>query len=244
MTAKKILLICWCILSISACAVKDHSPDSFKNYTARQLLRMGEVAVTKKNYNEATKYFEAIDALYPFDQEAEQGKLSVIYAYYKAEDYASALAAANRYIRLYPEGKHTDYVYYMKGVVNFVKDQTLLHKIYPRTPENLDVTNLRDSFIIFSEMLNRFPKSVYARDAAKKMVYARDLLAEHELNIARYYFERKAYIAAANKASYVVKHFTGAPQVKSALEIMVKSYRALGLAKQESDALRVLQLNF
>jgi len=244
MKIKKILFACFCILSISACAVKDYSPNDFKNYTAKQILQKGEQALAKRDYSEATKYFEAIDALYPFDPEAEQGQLNVIYAYYKAEDYASALAASNRYIHLYPEGEHTDYVYYMKGVINFDKDHTLIQKIYPRKPESLDVTNLHDAFGNFDELLKKFPKSIYAKDAEKRMLYVRNLLAEHELHIAKFYFDRKAYIASANRASYIVKHFEGAPQIKDALKIMVKSYRFLNLDKQANDALRILKLNF
>ncbi len=241
---KKILLIGFCALGIVACAAKDYSPNDFKDYTAKQILQKGEAALAKRDYTEATRYFEAIDALYPFDPEAEQGQLNAIYAYYKAEDYASTLAAANRYIHLYPEGKHTDYAYYMKGVANFDKDRTLLQRVYPKKPESLDVTNLHEAFLNLGELLNKFPKSVYVKDAEKRMLYVRNLLAEHEYQIARFYFDRKAYIAAANRASYVVKHFEGAPQVKDSLKIMVKSYRFLDLDKQAHDAERILRLNY
>ncbi|MBU0745052.1 MAG: outer membrane protein assembly factor BamD [Gammaproteobacteria bacterium] len=244
MKINKILPICFCALIISGCASKDYSPNDFKKYTAKQILAGGEQAIAKRDYKEAIRYFEAIDALYPFNPEAEQGQLDVIYAYYKAEDNASALAAANRYIHLYPEGAHTDYAYYMKGVVNFDKDRTMLKKIYPLKIEKLDVTNLQDAYINFSELLKRFPLSVYAKDTEKRMLYVRNLLAEHELDIAEFYYARKAYVASANRASYIVQHFEGTSQVKRALKIMIKSYRALNLDKQANDALRVFNLNF
>ncbi|OGT09217.1 MAG: hypothetical protein A2V89_01365 [Gammaproteobacteria bacterium RBG_16_37_9] len=244
MNIQKILLTCFCALILSACSTKDYSPDVYKKYTAKQILKNGEQALSKHNYNEAVKYFEAIDALYPFDPEAQQGQVDVIYAHYKAEDYASALASASRYIHLYPEGKHTDYAYYMKGVANFDKDKTLLQRLYPRKQENLDVSNLQAAFINFGEFLKRFPKSVYAKDAEKRMHYVRNLLASHELYIAKFYFDRKIYVAAVNRASYIVQHFEGAPQIKDALRIIIKSYRALGIDKQANDALRVFQLNF
>jgi outer membrane protein assembly factor BamD len=244
MNIKKILCICFGALLISACAVKDYSPDSFKNYTAKQILKGGENAMAKRDFSEATRYFEAIDALYPFDPEAEKGQLDAIYAYYKAEDYASALAAASRYIHLYPEGEHTDYVYYMKGIVSFDKDRTFLQKLYPRKVESLDVSNLREAFFDFNELIKRFPHSVYAKDAEKRMLYIRNLLAERDFSIAKFYFDRKAYVAAANRASYVVQHFAGSYQVKDALRIMIKSYQALGLDKQADDAMRVFELNF
>lgn len=244
MNIEKKLFICFCALMISACSTRDYGSSVFQNQTAKQILKGGEQAVAKGDYSGATKYFEAIDALYPFDPEAKQGQLDVIYAYYKAEDYASALAAADRYIHLYPEGEQTDYAYYMKGVINFDKDRTFLQRLYPRKPECLDVSNLREAFINFGALIKRFPKSKYVKDSEKRMLYVRNLLADHELYIARFYFKRKAYIASSNRASYIVKHFTGAPQVKDALKIMVKSYQALGIKKQADDARRILNLNF
>lgn len=244
MNIKKKIIICFLVLIISACTTKEYGPSSFQNLTAKQILKGGERVVAKGDYSGSVKYFEAIDALYPFDPEAKQGQLNIIYAYYKAEDYASALGAANRYIHLYPEGKDTDYAYYMKGVVNFDKDRAFFQKLYPRKPEHLDVSNLRKAFVNFGELIKRFPNSKYVKDSEKRMHYIRNLLAEHELNIARFYFKRKAYIAASNRASHIVKHFKGASQVKDALKIMIKSYRELGIKKQADDAVRVLRLNF
>jgi len=244
MKIKKILFICFAGLIISGCGTKDLDPSSFKNYTAKQILVGGEKAISRHEYSESVKYFEAIDALYPFDPESQQGQLDSIYAYYKAADHASAIAAANRYIHLYPEGEHTDYAYYMKGIVNYDKEQSLLHRFYPRQQENLDVSNLREAFFSFGELLKKFPQSIYAGDAEKRMYYIRNMLAQHELHIAEFYYDRKAYIAAANRASLIVKHFGGVPQAKEALKIMFKSYNALGVTKQAADTKRIFNLNF
>ena len=244
MNMKKILLVSLCLLMVVACSHKDYGSSDFKSYTAAQILKGGERALAKGDFTAAVKYFEAIDALYPFDPEARQGQLNSIYAYYKAEDHASALAAANRYIHLYPEGKNSDYAYYMKGIVNFDKDRGFLSSLYPRKPGYLDISGLKEAFANFAMMLKRFPKSVYAKDAEKRMLYIRGLLAENELYIAEFYFKRKAYIAAANRAGYIVKHFKGAPQVKEALKIMIKSYSELGATKQANDAFRIFKLSF
>jgi outer membrane protein assembly factor BamD len=236
--------MCFCATMLAACAAKVSGPEAFKNYTAKQILTSGETALAKHSYKEAIKYFEAIETLYPFDQEAQKGQLDMIYAYYKVDDYASALAAADRYIHLYPVGKYTDYVYYMKGRVNFEKDRNWLQKIYTRHSEELDLVSLQESFTDFETLIKLFPKSFYAKDAEKRMLHIRDLLAKRELQIAKFYFDRNAYIAAANRASYIVQHLEGAPQVADALKVMIKSYRALGADKQADDALRLLNLNF
>lgn len=244
MKIKRVIVLFLIALIGSACTTKDYSPSDFKKYSAKQILAGGEKVMAKGNYSDAIKYFEAVDALYPFDPEVEQSQLRAIYAYYKAEDFASAIAAANRYIQLYPEGKHTDYAYYVKGLANFDKDKTFLQKFHPVHPEKLDVTNLKDAFSSFNELVKNFPHSAYAKDAKQRMVYIRDLLAKHELDIAQFYFKRKAYVAAANRANYVVKYFDETREVKEALKIMIKSYRALNLDKQARDAARVFNLNF
>jgi outer membrane protein assembly factor BamD len=240
----KLLTVFLCSLLLISCATKDLDGEFFKNYTAKQLLNFGETAIAKNNFKDSIKYFEAIDSLYPFDPEAQQGQLDVIYAYYKTEDYASANAAANRYINLHPVDQHADYAYYIKGVINFEKDRSLLQKVYTRKLAELDPTNLQEAFTNFEDLIKKFPKSIYAKNSAKHMLYIRNLLAEHELQIANFYFERKAYVAAVNRASYIVKHIGNAPQVPEALKLMIKSYRALGAANQANNALRILQLNF
>ena len=241
---KKLFVYFCASIMLTACATKVSGPEAFKNYTAKQILAGGEAALAKHNYKEAAMHFEAIEALYPFDLEAQRGQLGMIYAYYKADDYASALATADRYIHLYPAGKHTDYAYYMKGIVNFEKDRNWLQKIYTRHSEELDLVSLQESFADFEILVKRFPKSFYAKDAEKRMLHIRDMLAKRELQTAKFYFDRNAYIAAANRASYIVKHLEGASQMADALKIMIKSYRALGADKQASDTLRILNLNF
>jgi outer membrane protein assembly factor BamD len=244
MNLLKILFTCFLLLLAVACATKDQGASAFKNYTAKQLLTEGELNLKKNNYNDALKRFEALDALYPFDAEAKQGQLDAIYAYYKTDDYASALAASDRYIHLHPDGEHADYAYYMKGVTNFDRDRNWMQKIYSKDPQELDLSNLREAFVDFDDLIRLFPNSIYVKDAQKRMYYIRSLMAEHELAIAKFYFNHKAYVAAANRASEVVAHFEGSSQVPEALKIMIKSYQALGANKQANDTLKVLQVSF
>ena len=231
-------------LFLMGCATKDHSADDFKHFTAKELLQQGGQKVAKGNYEQAAKYLEAIDALYPFDPEAKQGQLIAIYTYYKSGDHVATLAAANRYIHLHPEDTHTDYAYYMKGVVNFSKNRTAAQKLLARKLENLDISDLNESFINFSELLKKYPNSFYAKDAKKRMIYIRHLIAEHELNVAKFYLERKAYVASANRAASLIKHYPGVSQTKEALKVMLKSYGALGLKQAKEDILRIFKFNF
>lgn len=220
------------------------SAEVYKNLTAQQILTNGENALAKRSYKDATKYFEAMDALYPFSQEAQQTQLDVIYSYYKSDEVDSAISAANRYIQLYPRGVHTDYAYYLKGVINEEHGRTWYQKWRHKSLELRDTSYLQQAFLDFSDLIKLFPDSKYVTDASKRLVDIRYLLAEHELSVANYYLSHKAYVAAANRASYIVQHIPGAPQTVAALKIMVKSYRELGATVQANEALRVLQMNY
>lgn len=92
--------------------------------------------------------------------------------------------------------------------------------------------------------MSRYPASIYAADAAQRMVYLRNLLAQYELHVAEYYLRRKAYIAAINRARIIVESYGRSPVIPDALVIMAKAYRILGMNDLSDDALRVLELNY
>lgn len=232
------------LISISGCATKDIGAEAFKNMTAQQILADGEKQLASHDYKDAIKRFEAIDALYPFGPEAEQSQVDAIYAYYKADEIDAAIAAADRYIHLYPQGPHTDYAYYMKGVINFDRSKHWFQKWHPVTTEQRDLAYMQQAFVDFNDLLSLFPHSIYAKDAYEHMLSVRNYLAQHELNVANFYFMRKAYVAAANRAGYIVKHYPGAPQTFAALKVMYKSYLELGAQDQANDTLRIIKLNY
>lgn len=230
--------------SIYGCATHDTGAEAFKHLSAKQILASGEQSLAKRNYKDASKYFEAIDALYPFDKEVQQSQLNLIYAYYKDSEIDSATAAVDRYIQLYPQGEHTDYAYYMKGIISYERGRSWFQKLRSEDMEKRDVTNMQKAFVNFNDLIKNFPNSVYVRDAYERMRHIRNQLAQQELNVAQYYFERKAYVAAANRASYIVKHIEGAQQTLEALKIMIRSYRAIGATDQANDTLQIMHLNY
>jgi outer membrane protein assembly factor BamD len=231
-------------LFLVSCAETYLPEKAFKGQSAQKILKGGEKALAKNNYNNAIRNFEALDALYPFSNEAEQGQLNVIYAYYKNDDYTSALAAADRYIHLYPRSPKVPYVYYMKGMINFESGQSWIQKLYNKDLAELDLKHLREAFANFNELIREFPNSIYVKDAHERMIFIRNTLAEYEIKIAKFYFRHKAYVAAVNRASYVVKHFEGSPEVEDALIIMIKSYQKLGATSEVTETKLLLKSNY
>lgn len=195
------------------------------------------------DYERAIKYYEGLESRYPFGRYAMQAQLDVAYAYYKNDEPESAIAAADRFIKLHPRNPYVDYAYYIKGVVHFTQNLTFLSRFFPTDSSQRDPGSTLSAFNDFSELVRRFPDSEYADDARSRMIYLRNNLAMSELHIARYYMKREAYIAAANRAKKIVEKYQRTPAVKEALQILVAAYQKMDMPQLASDAERVLALN-
>jgi len=200
--------------------------------------------MANKAWDKAIKYLEKLEARYPYGRFAQQAQLDIAYCYWKNSDRASAVAAADRFIKLYPNNAHVDYAYYLKGLVNFNENSGLLSALDDPDMTERDPKGSRESFDAFSELVKRFPDSKYAADSQARMRYLVNALAQHEVHVARYYMKRGAYIAAANRAQYAVKTYPQAPAIEEAVFIMVKAYDALGMTELRDDADRVMRKNF
>jgi outer membrane protein assembly factor BamD len=241
----KLLLLPVLALFLVGCSTKLADPyKKFRTYSSAHIFEGGEKELALAHYASAAKHFEALDALYPFGPNAEQAQLEIIYAYYMAGDDASAITAADRYIRLYPRGKHVDYAYYMRGIVGFNLGLSWLQKKFHMNPASRDTSTLKQSFSSFATLSQRFPHSQYAPDSLVRMAYIRNLMAMREVGIAQFYMTRSAYVAAANRASEVVEHYQGSTSVPKALAIMVRAYRKLGLTKMADASYKLLEHNY
>lgn len=229
---------------LTGCSTTADPADAYPNETPQHIFQKGEKALRSHSYGEAIKRFEALDVQYPFGRETEIAQLHIIYAYYMKEDYASAEAAATRFILAHPISPHVDYAYYMRGLSNFYQNLGLFERLFSVNLATRDLSQIKKTFGDFSTLVERYPHSYYAPAAYQYMIYLRNMLAEHQLQVAQYYYSRAAYVAAANRASLVAKHYQGSPSVPPALVIMVKSYRALHMEENANEAMRVLQYNY
>lgn len=200
------------------------------------------------NYTEAIKLFEALEARYPYGRFAQQAQLEVAFAYYKDQEQASAIAAADRFIKLHPNHPNVDYAYYIRGLANFNDNWGILSYVTKnflnQDMSERDSKASRESFDNFRLLVSRFPDSKYTPDAKQRMAHLLNVVAMSEVHIARYYFTRKAYIAAVNRAQHALKEYPNTPAAEEALYLMMESYEALGMMDLRNDAERVLQRNF
>jgi outer membrane protein assembly factor BamD len=195
-------------------------------------------------YDKAVKYFEKLEARFPYGRYAQQAQLEVAYAYYKQEEKASAVAACDRFIRLHPNHPNVDYAYYLKGLANFNGDLGLMGYISMQDETERDPKAIAESFDALKELTTKFPESKYAPDATARMKYLVNALAAHEVHVAEYYMRRGAYVAAANRAQYALKTYADAPANEEALFIMVKAYDNMGMNDLRDDAERIMRKNF
>lgn len=239
------LIIVCLVLLLTGCSSTTSDPEVvFKGQSEYQIYTTGYHYLLKGKYSKAIKNFEGLQALYPFGAYAQQTDLYIIYAYYMDDDIASAEAAADKYTRLYPRDANADYAYYMKGLSNFEQDRGWFQRYFPTDLTYRDPGSARNSFSDFASVIQLFPESPYAPDARQHMVYLRDMYAAYELNVAHYYMIRGAYVAAANRANYVLQHYDGTPEVEDALGILVIAYDQLNLPDLAGQALEVLRYNY
>jgi outer membrane protein assembly factor BamD len=195
-------------------------------------------------WDSAIKTLERIEGRAAGTVLAQQAQLDLAYAYWRSGERAQALAAIERFIKLNPSSPALDYALYLRGVINFNDDIGVMGSLAGQDLAERDPRASRDAYQAFKQLVTQFPDSTYADDARMRMDYILNTLAEYELYVARYYFRRGAYVAAANRAQQALTDFEGAPATEEALYIMVQSYDRLGLDTLRDDANRVFQKNF
>lgn len=243
MPIRALLLILPLLFFLHACATSPDSSDEGKNWPASRLYKAGKDALKSGDYETAVKQFETLESRYPFGRFTQQAQLDVIYAYYKYDEPDSSVAAANRFIKLYPRHPNVDYAYYMRGLANSTKGASTFDNVLSLDPAERDPRPAQDAFRYFSEVVQRFPDSRYAQDAAQHIIFLRNSLARHELHAANYYLRRGAFVAAANRAKYVIENFPRTSSVNDALALMIDAYEKIGLMDLAKDAFRVLAIN-
>ena len=234
------------LLMLAGCTslTSQEKPDTTKGYSANKLFQDAQAALKGRDYAEAIKKYEVLQARYPLGRFAQQSLLESAYAYYKYDEADTALDTIDRYTRMYPRSPKMDYAIYLRGLINFNRGGGLMDKIFPRSFSDLDNVRQKESFHDFSKLLTRYPNSEYVKDATHRMKFLTNALGQSEVNIAKYYMKRSAYLAAFNRADYTIQHHQGTPAIIEALKIKTCAAKKLGKKKLAADTKRVLQLNF
>jgi outer membrane protein assembly factor BamD len=212
--------------------------------SASEMYAAAKKSLDAGNYRGAITRLERLETRYPFGEFAQQGRLDLIHAYYKAGDRESAVEAAEQFIRENPRHPSVDYAYYMKGVVEFRETDNFLTRTIRIDTGARPPAGMERSFTAFSQFLLRFPDSEYAPDARQRMIHIRNRLAEFEYKVASYYLGRGAYVAAVNRAKYVLENYQQSTWTPAALALMVDAYRRLGMEELATETEAVLRASY
>jgi len=232
------------ILLLSACIGTEQDPT--KTWSPQRFYIEAKEALDERDYETAIKHYETLEARFPYGRYAQQAQLEVAYAYYKDNEPALAIAAAERFIRLHPTHANVAYAYYLKGLINF---HDTVNPIATFLGADADVSDrdpkaARESYNTFKDLVERFPDSRYAKDAWARMGYLFEALARYEIKVAEFYLKRNAFVAALMRSKEVLKKYQQTPSVEDALGIQIIAYRKMGMTQLMNDTIRVLTTNF
>ena len=240
----RLLMALFLAAVLGGCGLLSDNKDETAGWSATKLYDAAREAQSDGAWDKAAKYYEKLEARYPYGRYAQQAQLELGYVYWKAGEAGSALAACDRFIKLHPSHPAVDYVYYLKGLVNFNEDLGWAGYISTQDPTERDPKAARAAFDAFRELTTRFPDSKYTPDAIQRMNYLVNAMASHDVHVARYYLKRGAFVAAANRAQSAIKTFPTAPAIEEAMYILVQAYDKLGMQDLRNDAERVMRKNF
>ena len=236
-----LLLIC---VALAGCNLLPEVKDETANWTAERIYKDAHESLQAANYTRAIKLFETLEGRFPYGRLAQQAILEGAYANYRQGEATTAIAACDRFIRTYPNHPNVDYAYYLKGLVNFREDQGLLGYVVETDLSERDPKMTKEAYAAFRELVTRFPGSKYAEDSAERMRYLTNALAAYEVHVARYYYNRGAYVAAVNRAQATLINYPKTPANEDALVLLMDSYDKLGMIELRDDTRRVLKQSF
>jgi outer membrane protein assembly factor BamD len=191
-------------------------------------------ALERSEFAASAKLFDEVERQHPYSVWATKAQLMAGFAHYQAGHYDDVIIAVERFIQLHPGNRDVAYAYYLKAIsyyeqiTDVVRDQLITQKA---------MTGLQ-------EILRRFPRSKYARDARLKLDLTRDHLAGKEMSIGRYYLRKGQYLAAINRFRRVIDNFQTTSHVPEALLRLAESYSALGIKSEAQKVTAVLGHNY
>jgi outer membrane protein assembly factor BamD len=204
---------------------------------------LAQKRILNQNYIGAIESLQAIETRYPFGRYTEQAQVELIYAYFMNGENLGAHAAAEKFIRLHPRHPNIDYAYFMKGLSSYTRDTDFLVRVTDTDISNRDISGAKEAFAELSEFLTRFPDSQYVPYAKQRNIYLRNMIARNELSAADYYVSIGAYVAAVRRAKYVIENIPNSSENLRALNILMKSYKALGYLELYEDVVKIINLN-
>ncbi|MCR6663521.1 MAG: outer membrane protein assembly factor BamD [Luteimonas sp.] len=217
--------------------------DENEGVPVEELYDKAHASMRSGNWNNAELTYRRLVAQYPYGPYTEQALVEIAYAQFKRGNNEEAISTIDRFLRTYPTHRNTVYMYYLRGLVNSNRDTVFLQRVWKLDASRRDLATPNQAYNDFKIVLERFPNSRYAEDSRQRMVALRNMFARHEADVALYYLRRSAWVAAANRATYLLETYPQSEFQNDAVAILAASYTELGNDTLAADARRVLQQN-
>lgn len=229
---------------LGACSSSNYNSDEVPDISPDSLYKVAKASMNTGDYSFAQRYLEALDSRYPFGELSEQVQLDLIYVYYKERESELASAQIKRFIRLNPTHPNIDYVYYMKGLTEMQMRSDMLQDFFGLDRSEKDPTMYLEAFKSFKELITSYPNSIYAADARQRMIFIKNELAKRQLAIAKYYYEREAYVSSIRACQTILRTYRNTEEFKPAMELMAQGYEKLRLTGPASNTHAVMNSTF
>jgi outer membrane protein assembly factor BamD len=214
--------------TLSGCQVLNKEERAFQG-TPEGIHAEANRDLAAGNYAGAIQKLELLEARFPFSDPAKHGQLDLPCGHDENYEVDSAIDQADQFIRENPTHPRVDYAYYIRGLSQFEGGANFMERTFRADLTKRPPQEARKSFQSFQVLVQSYPKSPYAADARQRMVFLRNRLADYELEVARFYMKRGAYVGALNRSRGLVEAYDGAPAVDNALKIAAEAYRRLGM---------------
>ncbi|WP_101925102.1 outer membrane protein assembly factor BamD [Luteimonas rhizosphaerae] len=221
-------------------ATKD---DANEGVPAVELYDKGHDSMRMGNWSNAANTFRRLVAQYPYGPYTEQALIETAYANYKMGNNEEAISGIDRFIRTYPTHANIPYMYYLRGLTNSSRDTVFLQRVWSLDASRRDLASPNQAYSDFRTVTDRYPNSRYAAEARQRMVALRNMFARHEIETGLYYLRREAYVAAAERATYLLETYPQSEYQNDAVALLASAYTALGNETLATDARRVLAQN-
>ncbi len=241
MEISKLSVLILLALFLLACSTTKEDP--YKGWTPKKFYTEAKLELENDNLEQAIEIFEKLQSTYPASKYSAQAKLEIAYALFKNKDYKAAISSLESYIKLYPNSSYLDYAYYMRGVISEQKNKSLLDNILIDEGQK-NIKGIEDSLDYYTLLIKKFPESKYSKEAITQLIKLRNILAKHELLVASLYYRKNLYVAAVNRAQYIIKNYPNTPSVPIALTLLIKLYDRMQMTELEKDTQRVLDASY
>lgn len=225
---------CESLSSLNPFEDKGPKSDIGKDEKADVLYNDGLARLEAKDFGGAAKKFGELDKQYPYSQWSRRAVLLATFSSYEGGDYAEAINHGRRYVQLYPASPETPYAQYLVGMSYFRQILDI----------SRDQERAEKTVVTMEDLIRKWPQSEYASDARERIRIAKDQLAGKEMDVGRFYLQKRNFSGAINRFREVVIKYQTTRHVEEALSRLTEAYMGLGIVNEAQTAAAVLGHNF